>query len=75
MYQMRDKNLTQTFNKIKGNIDHWSSLPISLWGQVNIVKMNILPAANFILRMLPVTIQKAWFDDRHKVNSAFMWHG
>lgn len=28
--QTRDTNLTQTFNKIKANIDRWSGLPISL---------------------------------------------
>ena len=72
IYQTRDMNLTQTYDKIRANIDHWSSLPISLWVRVNMVKMNILPTVNYILRMLPSIIQKVWFDDLHK---AFIWHG
>ena len=75
IYQTRDINLTQTYNKIRANIERWSSLPISLWGQVNIGKMNILPTVNYILRILPTIIQKAWFDDLHKVITAFIWHG
>uniref|UniRef100_A0A671TPK8 Reverse transcriptase domain-containing protein n=1 Tax=Sparus aurata TaxID=8175 RepID=A0A671TPK8_SPAAU len=59
----------------KANIGRWSSLPISLWGRLNIVKINILPTVNYILRMLPTIIQKAWFDDLHKAISAFIWHG
>ena len=74
-YQTRDINLTQIFNKIKSNIDRWSNLPISLWGCVNIVKVNILPAVNYTLKMLPVTIQKTWFEHLHKTISTFICHG
>lgn len=42
---------------------------------MNIVKMNILPTINYILRMFSVTIPKAWFDDLHKAISTFIWHG
>ena len=58
IYQTRDINLTQTYKKIRANIDRWSSPPISLWGRINIVKMNILPTVNYIL--------KSWFDNLHK---------
>ncbi len=75
IHPTRDINLTQTFNKIKANIDLWSSLPTSLWGRVNIVKMNILPNVNYILRMLPVKIQKAWFDVLRKAIPVFIRRG
>lgn len=46
-------NYTKVLQKVKGDIQRWSVLPVSLQGRNSIIKMNILPRFNFLFFMLP----------------------
>lgn len=49
-------NFEPLLNKFKIGIERWSPLLLSLWGKVNVIKMNCTPKFNYLLQALPVKI-------------------
>lgn len=53
----------------------WKSLPISLIGRVNSIKMNILPKFIYLFQALPTPISKAFFKKLDSQFSRFLLNG
>lgn len=53
--------------KVKQDLNRWSTLPISLAGRVNSVKMVIMPRFLYLFQTIPIFIAKSCFKelDRH----------
>ena len=47
-------NFEPLMNKFKIDIERWSPLFLSLWGKVNVIKMNCTPKFNYLLQALPM---------------------
>lgn len=50
-------------------------LSLSLWGKVNVLKMNCVPKINYLLQSLPVSIPKKYFDKFDRICKDFLWNG
>ncbi len=50
------------------------TLPLSLIGKVNAVKMNILPKCLYLFQCLPIFIPKYFFSNLDKIISSFIWN-
>lgn len=57
---------TQDFKK-------WSTLPISLAGYINIVKMTFSPRFLYLFQMTPIFIPKTTFQQLDRLISSFIW--
>lgn len=47
-------NFTKLVTEIKSDFARWDSLPLSLVGRINSIKMNILPRFLFLFQCLPI---------------------
>lgn len=74
------KNLYNTNYKpmiqnISRDLDRWTTLPLSLLGRIESVRMNILPKLLYLIQMLPIDIPKLTFDKLDRLISKFIWQG
>lgn len=67
-------NYSKLYEETKKNIDRWISLPISLAGRINIVRMNILPKFLFLFQNIPILITKSFFNKLDSLISYFIWN-
>lgn len=54
MYDIAPVNLNSLINNIKVDIDRWKSLPLSIWGRIDTLKMNVLPRITFLVSAIPL---------------------
>lgn len=62
-------------SKIKSDLQRWGSLPLSLIGRINAVKMNILLKFLFLFPCLPLFLPKQFFKTIDQTISQFLWCG
>ncbi|KAJ0061406.1 hypothetical protein NL108_018634 [Boleophthalmus pectinirostris] len=70
-----EKNIEPVLKKISLDTQRWSSLTLSLWGKVNVLKMNCVPKLNYLLQCLPITIPQKYFDKFDRICKQFFWNG
>ncbi|KAF7247293.1 LINE-1 retrotransposable element ORF2 protein [Varanus komodoensis] len=70
---LKEDNYDKLLKDIKGFLEKWANLQISLMGRTALVKMNILPKLLFLFQMIPVKIDKKFFDDLNFHISRFIW--
>ena len=74
-------SLANTFNssfvpllkKVEEDFNRWSTLPLSLVGRVNLIKMTILTKFLYLFQHIPVLISKKFFAKVNKLISHFLW--
>lgn len=68
-------NFTPLVEKIKNELLRWNSLPLSLSGRIQSIKMNVLPKFLYLFRCLPIFLPKSFFHSIDKVILNFIWAG
>lgn len=68
-------NFTNLVDQIKLDLKRWDSLPLSLVGRVETIKMNVLPRLLFLFQSLPLFLPKSFFKCLDKILSSFIWAG
>lgn len=63
--------MIDNFNR---NIQFWRTLPISLLGRINTIKMIFLPQLLYLLQNIPVFITKAFFKCLDSIILSFVWN-
>lgn len=53
-----DSNFKTAFENTKRDMERWSTLPLSLAGRINSVKLTIMPRFLFLFQAIPVFIPK-----------------
>ena len=71
--ELFNKNLKPALTKAKEDLMRWESLPISLAGRVNSVKMVIMPRLLYYFNTIPTFIPKSFFKELDKHISTFIW--
>jgi len=68
-------NFTKLVMEIRTDLARWDSLPLSLIGRINSIKMNILPRFLFLFQCLPIFLSKSFIQMLDKMISKFIWAG
>lgn len=61
--------------KIRSDIQRWSTYPLDLTNRINVVKMNILPRLLYLFQSLPIDIPTKQFIEWDRMLSRFIWEG
>lgn len=68
-------NFEPLMQKISVDVKHWSSLSLSWWGKVNVLKINSVPRLNCLLHSLPLQIPLSYFKKFDIICKDFLWNG
>ncbi|XDV45285.1 hypothetical protein PO909_013405 [Leuciscus waleckii] len=72
---LRKFNFAPICTSVKRDLERWQNLPLSLFGRISLIKMNVLPRLLYPLQMLPSYITKKINLDLEKTLSKFIWQG
>ena len=67
------KNFTALLNRCKQDMNRWASLPLSVAGRVNLIKMIVLPKFLYLFQNIPILIKKSFFKTLDKIIISFIW--
>lgn len=71
--ELFDANYNKLFKQVKNDLTRWEVLPLSLFGRVETVKMNLLPRLLFLFQSLPIRVPMSIFKMLNKFISQFIW--
>lgn len=60
--------------KVADSLSRWSSLPISMIGRINVLKMNIVPKLLYIFQSIPLAPPTSFFKNMEKLFANFVWN-
>lgn len=66
-------NFTPQVNQMKADFQRWGSLPLTLAGRIQSVKMNILPKFLYLFQCLPLFLTKSFFRSVNQSITSFIW--
>lgn len=67
-------NFPALLRKLEHNIQFWRTLPISLLGRVNAIKMIFLPQILYLFQNLPIFLTKSFFKKIDSIVLPFIWN-
>lgn len=67
-------NFRPIMDQTKKDLSRWSTLPLSLAGRINTVKMVILPKFLYLFQTVPIFLPKSYFKELDKYISIFIWN-
>lgn len=70
-----EKILDPLLKKISLDTERWSPLFLSIWGKVNVLKMNCIPRLTYVLQCLPIAIPHMYFKRFDHICKKFLWNG
>lgn len=66
-------NLMPVLQDLRLKLKAWHSLPLSLLGCINLIKIKILPKFNYLFCNFPQWIPKSFFSQLTTMLSSFLW--
>ena len=66
---LHKNNIGKLLTKIKADLQRWSTLPLSLAGRVQTIKMNVLPRFLFLFQCLPLFLTSLFSGSLTKLSS------
>ena len=67
------KNFSPLVERFKEDLARWSTLPLSLLGRVNLIKMVVLPRFLYPFQHIPIFINKSFFSTIDRLIKSFLW--
>lgn len=71
--QLYKANIEKVITQIKKDLERWEILPLSLFGRVETIRMNVLPRLLYLFMSLPIKIPATTFKNIQKMLSSFIW--
>lgn len=68
-----EANYNKLINQIRRDLVRWEVLPLSLFGRVETVRMNLLPRFLFLFQSLPIRVPISTCNMLNKLISQFIW--
>lgn len=73
MHCLFNLNFEECMASLKRNIECWRTLPLSMIGRVNAIKMITLPKFLYLFQNLPIIIPNEFFKRLEKIILDFIW--
>lgn len=67
-------NFIPFIDQARKDTNRWSTLPLSLAGRINSVKMVILPKFLYLFQTVPIFLPKSYFKELDKYISTLIWN-
>lgn len=67
-------NFSPLLKRTELDLKCWSSLPLSVAGRINSIRMNILPKFTYLFQCIPVFIPNSFFHKLNSIISSFLWN-
>ena len=71
--ELFSRNFGLLVDKCKEELARWASLPLSLLGRVNLIKMVVLPRFLYPFQHIPIFINKSFFTKLDQAINSFLW--
>ena len=68
------KNWNSKIEQLKQGINFWKTLPISLVGKINAIKMIVLPRFLHVFQSIPCFIAQSYFKQLDSIIVSFIWN-
>lgn len=67
-------NYDPIVESVTGSINRWKSLPLSMIGRINVLKMNILPKLLYLFQTIPLPPPTNFFAKMKQIFCHFIWN-
>uniref|UniRef100_A0A669DA51 Reverse transcriptase domain-containing protein n=1 Tax=Oreochromis niloticus TaxID=8128 RepID=A0A669DA51_ORENI len=67
-------NYDPLISEVEESLNKWMTMPISVIGRINMIKMNILPKFLYLFQSLPLPLPKEFFDKLNGIFNRFIWN-
>lgn len=67
-------NYDPLIDEVSETLDRWMTLPISMIGRINLIKMSILPKFLYLFQSLPLPLSGSFFDKLNSAFGKFIWN-
>ncbi len=67
-------NYDPIVQSVTESLNRWISMPISMLGHINIIKMSILPKFLYLFQSVPLQLSQAFFSKLRNLFSNFIWN-
>uniref|UniRef100_A0A8C9X250 Reverse transcriptase domain-containing protein n=1 Tax=Sander lucioperca TaxID=283035 RepID=A0A8C9X250_SANLU len=67
-------NYDPLMGEVRESIGKWTTMPISLIGQINLIKMVILPKFLYLFQSLPLPLPNLFCKEINKILCRFIWN-
>ena len=68
-----ESNWEVKITQLRRNIEFWKTLPLSLVGRVNAIKMVVLPRFAYLFQSIPSCISQKYFKKLDSIITPFIW--
>lgn len=69
-----EANYDPLMREVRDSLEKWTTMPISMIGRINLIKMTILPKFLYLFQSLPIPLPKSFFKETNSVFCRFIWN-
>lgn len=67
-------NYDPLMGEVRESIEKWTTMPISMIGRINLIKMVTLPKFLYLFQSLPLPLPQHFFKEINKILCRFIWN-